>query len=107
MLHVTLRGLQGHLVRLLLTASAVMLGVSFVTGTFVLRDSIDNTLAGLVARRPSGATCRPCAVRRRSCRRLRRRATGARPPVPLDPGPDTAAPSPVSRGSCPTCRARR
>ena len=41
MLRVTLRGLRAHLVRLLLTASAVMLGVSFVTGTFVLRDSID------------------------------------------------------------------
>ena len=52
MLRVTLRGLRAHLVRLLLTASAVMLGVSFVTGTFVLRDSIDNALNGLV----SGAT---------------------------------------------------
>ena len=54
MLHVTLRGLQGHLVRLLLTAFAVMLGVSFVTGTFVLRDSIDNTLGGLVAQSSKG-----------------------------------------------------
>lgn len=44
MLHVTLRGLKGHLVRLLMTAFAVVLGVSFVTGTFVLRDSIDSTL---------------------------------------------------------------
>ena len=55
MVRVTLRGLQGHLVRLLLTASAVMLGVSFVTGTFVLRDSIDNTLSGLVASATRGA----------------------------------------------------
>ncbi|MEP7089307.1 MAG: FtsX-like permease family protein [Nocardioidaceae bacterium] len=54
MLHVTLRGLQGHVVRLLLTAFAVMLGVSFVTGTFVLRDSIDNTLGGLVAQSAKG-----------------------------------------------------
>src|ERR1700712_5428615 len=54
MLHVTLRGLQGHVVRLLLTALAVMLGVSFVTGTFVLRDSIDNTLGGLVAQAAKG-----------------------------------------------------
>jgi putative ABC transport system permease protein len=54
MLHVTLRGLQGHVVRLLLTALAVMLGVSFVTGTFVLRDSIDNTLGGLVAQSSKG-----------------------------------------------------
>ena len=54
MLHVTLRGLQGHLVRLLLTAFAVMLGVSFVTGTFVLRDSIDNTLGSLVGQASKG-----------------------------------------------------
>ncbi len=47
MLRVTLRGLQGHFLRFLLTATAVMLGVSFVTGTFVLRDSIDNTLGSL------------------------------------------------------------
>ncbi len=54
MLHVTLRGLQGHVVRLLLTAFAVMLGVSFVTGTFVLRDSIDNTLGSLVGQSSKG-----------------------------------------------------
>jgi putative ABC transport system permease protein len=54
MLHVTLRGLQGHVVRLLLTAFAVMLGVSFVTGTFVLRDSINNTLSGLVSNGAKG-----------------------------------------------------
>ena len=51
MLRVTLRGLRAHLVRLLLTASAVMLGVSFVTGTFVLRDSIDNALSTSGVRR--------------------------------------------------------
>ncbi|MEO8851820.1 MAG: ABC transporter permease, partial [Allobranchiibius sp.] len=54
MLHVTLRGLQGHVVRLLLTAFAVMLGVSVVAGTFVLSDSIDNTLGGLVAQASKG-----------------------------------------------------
>ncbi|MEO9152128.1 MAG: FtsX-like permease family protein [Lapillicoccus sp.] len=47
MLRVTLRGLQGHFLRFLLTASAVMLGVSFVTGTFVLRDSMDASLQNL------------------------------------------------------------
>lgn len=54
MLRVTLRGLQGHLVRLLLTAFAVMLGVSFVAGTFVLRDSIDNALGSLLSSASSG-----------------------------------------------------
>ncbi len=47
MLRVTVRGLQGHFLRFLLTASAVMLGVSFVTGTFVLSDSINNSLTDL------------------------------------------------------------
>jgi putative ABC transport system permease protein len=54
MRRVTLRGLQGHLVRLLLTAAAVMLGVSFVTGTFVLRDSFDRALGGLVTGSTAG-----------------------------------------------------
>lgn len=54
MRHVTIRGLQGHLVRLLMTAAAVMLGVSFVTGTFVLRDSFDRALGGLVAGASAG-----------------------------------------------------
>jgi putative ABC transport system permease protein len=54
MLHVVLRGLQGHVVRLLLTAFAVMLGVSFVTGTFVLRDSIDTTLHELLGQASKG-----------------------------------------------------
>lgn len=47
MWRVTVRGLRGHALRFLLTASAVMLGVSFVTGTFVLRDSIDGSLSNL------------------------------------------------------------
>lgn len=47
MWRVTLRGLQAHALRFLLTASAVMLGVSFVAGTFVLRDSIDGSLSNL------------------------------------------------------------
>ena len=54
MRRVTLRGLQGHVVRLLLTAAAVMLGVSFVTGTFVLRDSFDRALGGLVSGASAG-----------------------------------------------------
>ena len=79
MLRVMLRGLQGHLVRLLLTASAVMLGVSFVTGTFVLRDSIDNTLSGLVASAARGADV---SVRGSEVM-AGKEGTGVRPPVPL------------------------
>lgn len=79
MLRVTLRGLQGHLVRLLLTAAAVMLGVSFVTGTFVLRDSIDTTLSGLVAGSTRGADV---SVRGTEVMAAGQ-GTGQRPPVPL------------------------
>jgi putative ABC transport system permease protein len=43
MLGVTLRGVRGHLVRFLLTLLAVVLGVAFVAGTFVLTDSLRTT----------------------------------------------------------------
>jgi putative ABC transport system permease protein len=79
MLRVTLRGIQGHLVRLLLTAAAVMLGVSFVTGTFVLRDSIDTTLTGLVASATGGADVSVRGTEVMSGAQ----ATGVRKPVPL------------------------
>jgi putative ABC transport system permease protein len=48
MLRVTLRGVRGHLLRFLLTAVAVMLGVSLVAGTYVLTDSIQKTFDELV-----------------------------------------------------------
>ena len=79
MLRVTLRGLRAHLVRLLLTASAVMLGVSFVTGTFVLRDSIDNALHGLVSGASAGLDV---SVRGHEVT-ADGEGTGVRPPVPL------------------------
>jgi len=49
MLRLTLTSARGHMVRFLLTAFSVMLGVSFVAGTFVLSDSIDVTLKGLLS----------------------------------------------------------
>jgi hypothetical protein len=79
MLRVTLRGLRAHLVRLLLTASAVMLGVSFVTGTFVLRDSIDDALSGLVAGSTAGLDV---SVRGHEVE-ADGEGTGVRPSVPL------------------------
>src|SRR5690349_9742991 len=48
MLRVTLKGVRGHVVRFLLTALAVTLGVAFVAGSFVLRDSMSNTLDDLL-----------------------------------------------------------
>src|SRR4029450_6770020 len=40
MLNATLKGLAAHKLRLALTALAIVLGVSFVTGTYVLTDTI-------------------------------------------------------------------
>ena len=48
MLRLSVKSVRGHLVRFLLTALAVTLGVAFVAGSFVLRDSINNTLNGLL-----------------------------------------------------------
>jgi putative ABC transport system permease protein len=44
---VTLRGLLAHKLRLALTALAIMLGVTFISGTFVLTDTLNNTFSTL------------------------------------------------------------
>ncbi|MET0767532.1 MAG: ABC transporter permease, partial [Aeromicrobium sp.] len=62
-----------------MTASAVMLGVSFVTGTFVLRDSIDDALSGLV----SGSTAGLDVSVRGPEVTADGEGTGVRPSVPL------------------------
>jgi putative ABC transport system permease protein len=48
MVRVTLKGVRSHLVRFLLTAVAVCLGVSLVAGTYVLTDSIDDTFNKII-----------------------------------------------------------
>ncbi|MDQ1292241.1 MAG: putative transport system permease protein [Actinomycetota bacterium] len=48
MLRITLKGVRGHLLRFVLTAVAVSLGVSLVAGTYVLTDSIKATFDGIV-----------------------------------------------------------
>jgi putative ABC transport system permease protein len=47
MRNVTLKGLLAHKLRLLLTALAIILGVTFISGTFVLTDTLHATFAGL------------------------------------------------------------
>ena len=44
---VTLRGLLAHKLRLALTALAIVLGVTFISGTFVLTDTLHNTFSTL------------------------------------------------------------
>jgi putative ABC transport system permease protein len=46
---VTLKGLLAHKLRLLLTAAAIILGVTFISGTFILTDTLHNTITGLLS----------------------------------------------------------
>src|ERR1700739_2776521 len=46
---VTLKGLLAHKLRLALTALAIVLGVTFISGTFVLTDTLHNTFNSLFA----------------------------------------------------------
>ena len=49
MRNVTLKGLLAHKLRLLLTALAIILGVTFISGTFILTDTLHNTLTSLLS----------------------------------------------------------
>ena len=49
MIAVALKGLAGRKVRALLTAFAVVIGVSMVSGTFILTDTMQKTFDGLFA----------------------------------------------------------
>ncbi|GAA4381983.1 FtsX-like permease family protein [Actinomadura verrucosospora] len=50
MLRTTLAGLRAHKLRLLLTAVAITLGVGFISGTFVLTDTLDEGVSKTFAR---------------------------------------------------------
>jgi putative ABC transport system permease protein len=47
MRNVTIKGLLAHKLRLALTALAIVLGVTFISGTFVLTDTLNNTFSTL------------------------------------------------------------
>jgi putative ABC transport system permease protein len=47
MRNVTIKGLLAHKLRLALTALAIVLGVTFISGTFVLTDTLHNTFSAL------------------------------------------------------------
>jgi putative ABC transport system permease protein len=47
MRQVTLRGLLAHKLRLVLTALAIVLGVTFISGTYVLTDTLHSTFSSL------------------------------------------------------------
>ncbi|HWD72069.1 MAG TPA: ABC transporter permease, partial [Actinomycetota bacterium] len=54
MLNATLKSLMAHKLRLALTALAVVLGVMFMAGTFVLTDTIKHSINGLVNQGTAG-----------------------------------------------------
>src|SRR5580692_73585 len=47
---VTIKGLLAHKLRLVLTGIAIVLGVTFISGTFVLTDTLHNTFTALFGR---------------------------------------------------------
>src|SRR6202020_3360937 len=47
MWRVTIKGLLAHKLRLALTALAIVLGVTFISGTFVLTDTLHSTFSSL------------------------------------------------------------
>ena len=50
MRRIVLQGLLAHKLRLALTALAIVLGVTFISGTFVLTDTLHNTFTTLFGR---------------------------------------------------------
>ncbi len=54
MWRVTLRGLLARKVRLALTALAILLGVAFVSGTYVLTDTLDQSFQGFFQQKVAG-----------------------------------------------------
>ncbi len=47
MMQVALRGLWGRKLRTVLTALSIILGTSMITGTFILRDQINNAFSSI------------------------------------------------------------
>ncbi|HEY3867843.1 MAG TPA: FtsX-like permease family protein [Actinocrinis sp.] len=45
----TIRGLLAHKLRLALTATAIVLGVTFITGTYILTDTLHGTISSIFA----------------------------------------------------------
>ena len=54
MLKATIKSLLAHKLRLALTALAVVLGVMFMAGTFVLTDTIKHSINGLINQGSAG-----------------------------------------------------
>ena len=90
---VTLKGLLAHKLRLALTSLAIVLGVTFISGTFVLTDTLHNlffSLVGNIYQKIDFDVPRRGPVPGQSSGRR------AQPPARSGPG-HRAAPSPASK----------
>ena len=100
---VTLKGIWAKKVRFLLTGIAVILGVAFVSGTFVLTATISKTFDGLFTDIYKNTDAVVRGRRTSSTARLRHAAAGASDAdlLPTVRGPPTASPRPPApcRGS--------
>ena len=74
MWRVTFRGLAAKKFRLVLTSLAVVLGVAFMAGTFVLTDTLDNVFDDLFTNTTKGVDAVVASRRSRSRRRTSRAA---------------------------------
>ena len=102
MIKVALKGLAGRKVRALLTALAVVIGVSMVSGTFVLTDTMQKAFDGIFEESYEGTD----AVV--NGKQLVEFSTGGRATVPaslLKEGRGAPRPSTRPRAPCRTCRA--
>ena len=82
----TLRTVALHRRRLLATASAVLLGVAFLTGTLVLAETVDASVAGLVADATAGTDAMVRSTTEMGLEEIRERGV-----VDLSLGPTIAA----------------
>ncbi len=113
---VTIKGLLAHKLRLVLTAIAIVLGVTFISGTFVLTDTLHNTFTTLFghiyqkhrlrgSRKARLRQQRRAGVRSASRSRHRSSPTSARFPAcrtPTAPSADTPSSwPPTARPSAP------
>ena len=77
MMQVALRGLWGRKLRTVLTALSIVLGTPMITGTFILRDQINNAFSDIFHERTRASTsC--CPSRPRSTTQRHRRPARCR-----------------------------
>ena len=110
---VTLKGLLAHKLRLALTALAIVLGVTFISGTFVLTDTLHNTFTTLFGNIYSNVDFQVRGVAQlgsgggRDPQRAPRVAAGHGPPACPASRPPTARSPATPSSSPPTARPSR